>query len=67
MAAVQLTNSRPVLHWVYRELARGYREQGQTAQAISSYLDALAARDRDAIRLEMAQLLVLRHSGAAAE
>jgi hypothetical protein len=61
LAATRLTASPTVLHWVYREMARAHRERGEISQAIVGYLHALAARDREAVRQEMEQLLALSH------
>ena len=42
-----------ILHWVYRELARAQRENGERDKAIVSYARSLAARPDDAVRQEM--------------
>jgi hypothetical protein len=42
-------------------MARAHRERGEISQAIVGYLHALAARDREAVRQEMEQLLALSH------
>ncbi len=53
VAATRLTASPTV--------ARAHRERGEISQAIIGYLHALAARDREAVRQEMEQLLALSH------
>jgi hypothetical protein len=48
-----------ILHWVYRELARAQRENGEREKAIVSYARSLAARDDLAVRKEMESLAPL--------
>jgi hypothetical protein len=48
-----------ILHWVYRELARAHRERGETQKAIASYAQSLAAEEREAVRREMEELVLL--------
>jgi len=45
-----------ILHWVYRELARAYRERGEIQKAITSYEQSLAAEEREPIRREMEEI-----------
>ncbi len=59
LAATRLTASPAILHWVYREMARAHRERGEIPQAVTGYMHSLAARDREAVRQEMEQLLAL--------
>jgi hypothetical protein len=48
-----------ILHWVYRELARAHRERGEIQKAIASYAQSLAAEEREAVRREMEELVLL--------
>jgi hypothetical protein len=48
-----------ILHWVYRELARAHRDRGDIQKAIASYAQSLAAEERDAVRREMEELVLL--------
>jgi hypothetical protein len=50
-----------ILHWVYRELARAQRENGEHDRAIVSYARSLAAREDSAVRDEMEKLAPLTH------
>jgi len=48
-----------ILQWVYRDLARAYRERGDIQKAIASYEQSLAAEEREAVRREMQELVLL--------
>jgi hypothetical protein len=48
-----------ILHWVYRELGRAYRERGEIEKAIASYQQSLAAEERELVRREMEELVPL--------
>jgi tetratricopeptide (TPR) repeat protein len=48
-----------ILHWVYRELARAYRERGEIQKAIASYEQSLATEERESVRREMEELFPL--------
>jgi len=48
-----------ILQWVYRDLARAYRERGETQKAIASYAQSLAAEERESVRREMQELVLL--------
>ena len=48
-----------ILQWVYRDLARAYRERGETQKAIASYAQSLAAEERESVRREMEELVLL--------
>ena len=48
-----------ILQWVYRDLARAYRERGEIQNAIASYAKSLAAEEREPVRREMEELVLL--------
>jgi hypothetical protein len=48
-----------ILQWVYRDLARAYRERGDIQKAIASYEQSLAAEERESVRREMQELVLL--------
>ena len=48
-----------ILQWVYRDLARAYRERGEIQRAIASYAQSLAAEEREPVRREMEELVLL--------
>jgi hypothetical protein len=48
-----------VLHWVYRELARAHRKRGEIQKAIASYAQSLIAEERESVRREMEELILL--------
>jgi hypothetical protein len=57
--AAKSTSYPWILQWVYRELARRQRERGEIQSAITSYKRSLAAEEREGIRREMEQLVLL--------
>ncbi|HXW25317.1 MAG TPA: hypothetical protein VEK73_11250 [Xanthobacteraceae bacterium] len=57
--AAKATSYPWILHWVYRELARAQRERGDTGAAVASYARSLAAKEDDAVRMEMESLAPL--------
>ena len=57
--ASQATSFPWILHWVYRELARAQRDNGERDKAIVSYARSLAARPDDIVRAEMDRLAPL--------
>jgi len=57
--ASQATSFPWILHWVYRELARAQRENGERDKAIVSYARSLAAREDSTVRDEMDSLTPL--------
>lgn len=48
-----------ILQWVYRELARAHRDRGDIQKAIASYAQSLAAEERQEVRREMEELVLL--------
>jgi len=57
--ASKLTSYPWILRWVYRELARGYRERGEIQKAIVSYEQSLAAEESESVRREMQEIVPL--------
>ena len=57
--ASRLTAYPWILHWVYRELARAYRERGELEKATASYAQSLAAEERQWLGREMEELLLV--------
>jgi hypothetical protein len=57
--ASQSTSYPWILHWVYRELARAHRENGERDKAIVNYAHSLAAREDATVREEMESLTPL--------
>lgn len=57
--ATKSTSYPWILQWVYRELARAYRERGEIQKAIESYKQSLAAEDHELVRREMQEIVPL--------
>jgi len=63
MQATKSTSYPWILQWVYRELARSYRERGEIQQAITNYERSLALEEREETRREMEELTLLAQQG----
>jgi hypothetical protein len=48
-----------ILQWVYRALAQSQRERGQMQDALANYARSLAMEERDWVRREMEELVLL--------
>ena len=65
--AAKATSYPWILQWVYRELARAQRERGDIDGAAASYALSLAAKEDDAVRMEMEGLALVQQSRTEGE
>jgi len=61
--AAKSTSYSWILQWVHRELARSHQERGEIQKAIISYKRSLAAEEREEVRREMEELILLASQG----